>query len=127
MYWRAVFVSRVAEKAATDLVKAKTEAANAMMAEEDDAEAKTRLATAAAVFLQEAQEEWARCQVTLDGLDYVCPWTAPSESASLSKEERNRVLFECPDEEIEMDKRDSNASMYLRLKVMIREMSALQY
>ena len=78
------------------------------------------------MFLKEAQEEWARCQVTLDGLDYVCPWTAPSESASLTKAERNRVLFEYLDDEIEFDKRGSNASMYLRLKFMIREMSSLQ-
>ena len=32
MYWRAVFVSRVAEKAATDFVTAEKEAANAMRA-----------------------------------------------------------------------------------------------
>jgi hypothetical protein len=132
MHWRAVFVSRVADKAPTDAKEAEKEAAKSQEAKKDDAPAKARLATEAADFLKEAQEARA---VTLDGLHFVCPWSDPAEStdamstphSSPSKEERKRVLFDYLDEEIEKDKRDSDSSVYRRLKFMIREMGVLQH
>ena len=146
-HWRAVFVSRVASNAATDAKKAEVLSVKSNAAKDEDALANEVGAEKAAALAKEAMQASAHIMSNLD-FDYKCPWSQPpdstttvsmEESASASTaivsiykpdadtiahsrpnpKERLQVMFDYLDEEIDKDNRNSDSSIYRRLKHVI--------